>query len=135
MRMPDASDPPPLPDTARDAGRLLHAQTDSAVSRIMLMQVASLPDADPMLPAAPTLRVEVPFLVGHELVMAQIQITREGRRREAEQRRGWTMRFALNFSATGEVGAEVGLLGKAVNVSLWAAAPETVEAMQSALPE
>jgi hypothetical protein len=135
MRAPVAADAPALPDTARDIGKLLHTEADAAVSRIKLMQVASLPDGDPKLPAAPTLRVEVPFLVGHELVMAQIQIAREGRRREAEQRRGWTMRFALNFSATGEVGAEVGLLGKAVNVSLWAVEPKTAEVLAEGLPE
>jgi hypothetical protein len=135
MRAPIAADAPPLPDTARDIGKLLHTEADAAVSRIKLMQVASLPDGDPKLPAAPTLRVEVPFLVGHELVMAQIQIAREGRRREAEHRRGWTMRFALNFSATGEVGAEVGLLGKAVNVSLWAVEPKTAEVLAEGLPE
>ena len=136
IRAPLAADLPALPDSGREIGKLLHTQADASVSRIKLMQVASLPDGgDPKLPAPPTLRVEVPFLIGHELVMAQIQIAREGRRREAEQRRGWTMRFALNFSATGEVGAEVGLLGKAVNVSLWAAEPKTAEVLAEGLPE
>ena len=135
IRAPLAADLPALPDSGREIGKLLHTQADASVSRIKLMQVASLPDGDPKLSSAPTLRVEVPFLVGHELVMAQIQITREGRRREAEQRRGWTMRFALNFSAPGEVGAEVGLLGKAVNVSLGAAEPKTAEVLAEELPE
>ena len=127
--------PPPLPDAARDVGRLLHSEVDAAVSRVKLMQLASLPDADPGKPAAPTLRMELPFLIGHELVMAQIQVGRDGARREAERKRGWTLRFALNYSATGEVGAEVGVLGKAVNVSLWAAEPETASAMAETLPE
>ena len=99
------------------------------------MQLASLPDADPTRPSTPALRMELPFLIGHELVMAQLQISRDGARREVERKRGWTMRFALNFSATGEVGAEVGLLGKAVNVALWAVEPETAEALNEALPE
>jgi hypothetical protein len=126
---------PPLPEGPRDVARALHGQTDAAVSRTKLMQMASLPDTDMARPANTPLRMELPFLIGHELVMAQIQIAREGSRREAERKRGWTMRFALNFSATGEVGAEVGLLGKAVNVALWAVEPETAEAMQAALPE
>ena len=130
---PEAS--PPLPELARDVGRLLHAEADAAVSRVKLMQLASLPDADPGKPAPPTLRMVLPFLIGHELVMAQLQVGRDGARREAERKRGWTMRFALNFSATGEVGAEVGLLGKAVNVSLWAAEPETARAMGETLPD
>lgn len=130
------TDPPPLPDSAKDIGRLLHGETDAAVSRLKLMQLASLPDSsDPGKPNAPTLRMELPFLIGHELVMAQIQVGRDGSRREAERKRGWTMRFALNFSATGEVGAEVGVLGKAVNVALWAAEPETAVAMNEMLPD
>lgn len=134
LRAP-AADLPPLPDVPRDAVRALHSQADAAVSRTKLMQLASLPDADPTRPSTPALRMELPFLIGHELVMAQLQISRDGARREVERKRGWTMRFALNFSATGEVGAEVGLLGKAVNVSLWAVEPETAEALNDALPE
>ena len=126
---------PPLPDVAKDAGRLLHSEADAAVSRLKLMQLASLPDADPGKPSAPSLRMELPFLIGHELVMAQIQVGRDGTRREQDRKRGWTMRFALNFSQTGEVGAEIGVLGKAVNVALWAAEPETAVAMNETLPE
>ncbi|MEO8756432.1 MAG: flagellar hook-length control protein FliK [Devosia sp.] len=126
---------PDLPDGPRDLARMLHGQTDAAVSRVKLMQMASLPDGDLARPANQSMRMELPFLIGHELVMAQIQIARDGARREADRKRGWTMRFALNFSATGEVGAEVGLLGTAVNVSLWAAEPETAVAMNAALPE
>lgn len=128
-------DAPPLPDAAKEVGRLLHGETDAAVSRLKLMQLASLPDSDPGKPGASTLRMELPFLIGHELVMAQIQVGRDSPRREADRRRGWMMRFALNFSQTGEVGAEVGVLGKAVNVSLWAAEPETAVAMNETLPE
>ena len=135
LRAVMAEAPPPLPDTAREAGRLLHSEADAAVSRVKLMQLASLPDSDPGKPAASTVRMELPFLIGHELVMAQIQVGRDGARREAERKRGWTMRFALNFSATGEVGAEVGVLGKAVNVSLWAVEPETAAVMAGSLQD
>jgi len=136
LRAPDREPAlPPLPDAPRDAVRAVHGQADAAVSRLKLMQLASLPDADPGRPAPTALRLELPLMIGHELVMAQLQVSRDGSRREAERKRGWTMRFALNYSATGEVGAEVGLLGKAVNVALWAAEPETAAAMQAALPE
>jgi hypothetical protein len=127
---------PALPDAARDVARALHGDTDAAISRVKLGQLAALPDA-PNAPATrqPELRMELPFLIGHELVMAQLQISRDGKRSAGERKRGWTMRFAMNFSASGEVGAEIGLLGKAVNVHLWAAEPETAEALNAALPE
>jgi hypothetical protein len=131
----EAIDLPPLPDVPRDAARALHSQADAALSRVKLMQLASLPDADPTRPATPELRMELPFLIGHELVIAQFQVLRDGARGKSEGKRGWTMRFAMNFSGTGEVGAEVGLLGRSVNVALWAADPETAASLEAALPE
>ena len=126
---------PALPDGVRDAGRILHHQADAALSRVKLMQLASLPDADPARPATPELRTEIPFLIGSELVMAQFQVTRDAARRKTDGKRGWTMRFAMNFSGTGEVGAEVGLIGRSVSVALWAAEPETARRLEAALPE
>lgn len=126
---------PALPDAPREITRSIHQQADAAVSRVKLLQLASLPDAAAPRAASPEVRLELPFLIGHELVMAQLQIVRDGNRRNAEHRRGWTMRFALNFSTTGEVGAEVGLLGKTVNVALWAAEPETAGAFAATLPQ
>lgn len=131
----ESLDLPPLPDAPREAGRTLHSQADAALSRVKLMQFASLPDADPARPLAPELRMEVPFLIGHELVMAQFQVTRDSTRRQAEGKRGWTMRFAMNFASAGEVGAEVGLFGRSVNVALWAADPDTAADLEAALPE
>ena len=130
-----ASMPLAVPETPREAAQLLHSQTDAAVSRVKLAQWASLPDPDTSRPPGNELRVELPFLIGSELVMAQILISRDSTRRDVERKRGWTMRFAMNFSATGEVGADVGLLGKAVNATLWAAEPETAKALSAALPE
>ena len=45
------------------------------------------------------------------------------------------MRFAVATQATGEVGAEVGLIGKSVTVALWAAEEATATALAEALPE
>jgi hypothetical protein len=136
--MPPRAEPidvPPLPDAPREAARALHSQADAALSRVKLMQLASLPDADLARAPTPELRLEIPFLVGQELVMAQLQVFRDSARRHAEGKRGWTMRFAMNFAATGEVGAEVGLLGRSVNVALWAADPDTAASLEAALPE
>ncbi len=126
---------PALPDTPRDIGRTLHEQTDAAISRVKLGQMAALPDSGAPRQAGPELRLELPLLIGHQLVMAQLQITPDAPRREARSKRGWTMRFAMHFAATGEVGAEIGLLDKSVNVGLWAAEPEVAAAMQASLPE
>lgn len=131
----DAPDFPPLPEAGRETARTLHHQADAALSRVKLMQLASLPDADSARPAPPEVRLEVPFLLGSETVLAQFQIFRDGSRKRAEGKRGWTMRFAMNFSTTGEVGAEIGLLGKNVSVALWAAERETHDRLEAALPD
>lgn len=126
---------PVLPDAPRDVAHLLHTHTDGALARIKLLQLASLPDVDGVRPAPPELRVELPFLLGSELVMAQLQVMQDGGRRQANGKRGWTMRFALNSAATGEVGAEIGLLGSDVNVALWAADPDMAAELARTLPE
>jgi hypothetical protein len=128
-------DPPLLPDAPRDAARVLHSQADAALSRVKLMQFASLPDADPVRAATPELRTEVPFLLGQQLVVAQFQVTRDGARHKSEGKRGWTMRFAMHLPSAGEIGAEIGLLGRSVNVALWAADAQTSERLEAALPE
>ena len=136
--MPPRAEPvelPPLPEGPREAARALHSQADAALSRLKLMQLASLPDADPARPVAPELRVEVPFLVGQDLVLAQFQVFRDGARRKTEGKRGWTMRFAMTLPAAGEIGAEIGLLGRSVSVALWAADPDTSARLEAALPE
>jgi hypothetical protein len=131
----EAPDLPPLPEVPREAARALHGQADAALSRVKLMQLASLPDTDPTRPTPSELRMEVPFLIGQEVVMAQFQVFRDSARRQAESKRGWTMRFAMNFATSGEVGAEVGLFGRSVNVALWAADPATAASLEAALPE
>jgi hypothetical protein len=131
----EAVDLPPLPDAPRDAARTLHSQADAALSRVKLMQLASLPDSDPARAQMPELRVELPFLIGQEVVLAQFQILRDGARRKSDGKRGWTMRFAMNLAGSGEIGAEIGLLGRSVNVALWAADPETAARLEDALPE
>jgi len=129
----------PLPEEPVEAARQLLGHTDAALSRLKLLQLASgATDARPAAaipPAGPELRVEVPLQFAGEIGVLQLLVERDGKHRPNPRDRGWRMRFALNFSATGEVGAEVALLGRAANVSLWAAEPATADALEAALPE
>lgn len=127
---------PILPDAPRDLGRALHGHAEAALSRLKLLQLASLPDSSGATrPGGPELRLELPLMFGPELAMLHLQISRDGRRRDRAQQRGWTMRFALNSAATGEVGAEIALLGRAISVALWAAEPETAKTLEADLPQ
>ncbi|MBK8082538.1 MAG: flagellar hook-length control protein FliK [Devosia sp.] len=123
-----------LPEIARN----LLGHTDAALSRLKLMQVASQP-ADSTRPdaqsARPEFRVEIPLLLGTETAMLHLQVERDARHRPSRRERAWRMRFAVHFSATGEIGAEVALFGRTANVSVWAAETDTADAIEAMLPE
>ena len=120
-----------------DVARQLLGHAEGALSRLKLLQLASQPvDQRPQTPsAAAEYRVEIPMLLRGETAMVQFVIEREAREKAKSRERGWRMRISLSFSATGEVGADVGLYGRTVNVALWADDPATSEAFATAAME
>jgi hypothetical protein len=142
--LPDAqprgmrSDPPnPNADASpKDTGRALLHQTDAALSRLKLTQLASQP-ADTMRagPMRPDFMVELPMTLGGELSVMQLQVQRDGKNKGRASERGWRVRFAVSFSAIGEVCAQVSLLGKTANVLIWADEAETADALDEMLPD
>jgi hypothetical protein len=138
VRAPSSLPAAPLPDEPQETARQLLGHADAALSRTKLLQLASNP-ADAARPAgaapAAEFRVEVPMQLGAETGILQLLVERDGKHRRTPAERGWRMRFALNFTATGEVGAEVALYGRSANVSLWAADPDTADALEAMLPE
>ena len=123
----------------KEAGRALLGQAEAALSRLRLMQLSSLPhEAGRALPgaaAAAEWNLELPMLLGHELALMQMQIHRDGRGRGDKRQRGWRMAFSLNFSALGEVGAQVSMFGSSTSVAIWAEEAETAAALEAMLPE
>lgn len=130
---------PDLPADSHETARTLLGHTDAALSRLKLLQSASQPPADARIDApAPRneLRVEIPMMLGAETGILQLMVERDARqKRDPERQRGWRMRFAMNFSQTGEVGADVTLLGRSANIAIWAADPDTADALDEMLPE
>lgn len=120
-----------------DVARQLLGHAEGALSRLKLLQLASQPvDQRPQTPsAAAEYRVEIPMLLRGETAIVQFVIEREAREKAKPRERGWRMRFSLSFSATGEVGADVGLYGRTVNVALWADNPATSKAFATAAME
>lgn len=138
----ERSEPPTLPQSAapKEAGRMLLDQTEAALARMRLLQLASLPqDAARNIAAeqagAAEWNLEIPVVLGHELAVALLQIARDGKGRSERRERGWRMQFSLNFSALGEVGALVSLVGRSTSVVIWAEAGETAAALTEMLPE
>jgi len=127
-----------LPADGHEAARTLLGHTDAALSRLKLLQSASQPvDIRPDTPVPRNeLRVEVPMLLGAETGILQLMVERDGKhKREPDRQRGWRMRFAMSFSATGEVGADIALLGRSASIAIWAADPDTADALDELLPE
>ena len=137
-----AGDLPTLPEatSAREAGRTLQGQAEAALSRLRLLQLSSLPQDAARAALGPAgaaeWNLELPMLLGHELALMGLQIQRDGGRGRGDKReRGWRLAFSLNFSALGEVGAQVALYGRSTSVTIWAEEAETAAALEQMLPE
>ncbi len=139
---PRAQTPAPPATLADDApikeiGKTLLAETDAALSRLRLHQIASLPDRSETTTAGrETVHLELPVTLGQQPVILNLVISRDGGNDTPDQQdQGWKVQFAINASTIGEVGAEVGLLAGHADVVLSAAEPGTVEALAENIGE
>jgi hypothetical protein len=115
---------------ATNAHHLL-GDTDAAIARQTLLQVASLPDrVEPsgvrLDTAAPRWNFEIPFATPQGTAMAQFEISRDGGGGEVEAaKRVWRARFSLDVEPAGPVHALVSLSGERTSVRMWAERPAT----------
>jgi Flagellar hook-length control protein FliK len=124
----------PLASTMRH----LLADTDAAIARQTLLQVASLPDRTDT-PAArldattPRWNFEIPFATPHGTAIAQFEISRDGGNDgEAEAaQKVWRARFSLDVEPAGPVHALVSLQGDKTSVRMWAERPGTAEQLRA----
>lgn len=127
---------PPDAPLATTTHRLLD-DTDAAIARQTLLQVASLPDrvdtaAARLEPAAPRWHFEIPFATPQGTAMAQFEISRDGGGSEAEAaKRVWRARFSLDIEPAGPVHALVSLVGDTTSVRMWAERPATAAQLRA----
>jgi len=118
------------------ADRLI-AQTDGALARQTLLQVASLPD-QPGLPRAEASQrwtFEIPFATPQGTSIAQFEVSRDGRTPQAEaQARTWRARFSLDVEPMGPVHALIALSGARASVTLWAERAASASRLQDSAP-
>jgi hypothetical protein len=131
--------PPSLaPDAplASAAHHLLN-DTDAAIARQTLLQVASLPDraefAGPRTdPAAPRWNFEIPFATPAGTAIAQFEISRDGTGREVDAaKRVWRARFSLDVEPAGPVHALISFSGATTSVRMWAERPATATQLRA----
>ena len=115
--------------------------TDAAIARQTLLQVASLPDrvdasghrSDP---TAPQWNFEIPFATPQGTAMAQFEISRDGGNETPDPaKRAWRARFTLNVEPAGPVHALVTLNGDKTFVRMWAERPATAQQLRAGIGE
>src|SRR5450631_917536 len=115
----------------------LLADTDGAIARQTLLQVASLPDrvdtaTARMDHAGPRWNFEIPFATPQGTAMAQFEISREGGGNEVDTaKRVWRARFSLDVEPAGPVHALVSLSGERTSVRIWAERPATTAQLRA----
>lgn len=142
---PRAGNPTSLPLPANisnaETGARLLGQSEAALARMQLTQLSSLSDgsfraAQGPAGAASEVNIELPMLFGGQMSVGQFQIFKDGGKGADGKRDGeWKMRFSINFSQTGEVGAIVSLRGGKTGVMLWAEREETAAVLQESQGE
>lgn len=105
-------------------------QTDGALARQTLLQVASLPerfDAGTVSQPQPRWAFEIPFATSQGTAIAQFEIADDagGLSEAGAPSRVWRARFTLDIETTGPVHALVSLAGDKTSVRMWAERPDT----------
>lgn len=119
----------------------LLGDTDGAIARQTLLQIASLPgQADPSASrvdaSAPRWNFEIPFATPQGTAMAQFEISRDGAGREvAAAKATWRARFSLNVEPAGPVHALVSLNGDRTSVKMWAERPSTATQLRAGVSQ
>jgi Flagellar hook-length control protein FliK len=116
--------------------------TDGALARQTLLQIASLPGyaADPAAtrinPSIPRWNFEIPFATPQGTAMAQFEISRDGAGREAAAAKAtWRARFSLNVEPAGPVHAAISLNGDRTSVRMWAERPATASQLRAGVSQ
>lgn len=130
------------PDTPLSATvhRLLD-DTDAAIARQTLLQVASLPDRTDASghridSTVPQWNFEIPFATQQGTAMAQFEISRDGGNESADPaKRAWRARFTLNVEPAGPVHALITLNGDKTFVRMWAERPATAQQLRAGIGE
>jgi hypothetical protein len=119
----------------------LLTDTDGAIARQTLLQVASLPGqtdttAGRLDPSVPRWNFEIPFATAQGTAMAQFEISRDGGGREAgAAKQVWRARFSLDVEPAGPVHAQVSLSGERTSVRMWAERPATAAQLRAGISQ
>jgi hypothetical protein len=118
----------------------LIADTEGALARQTLLQVASLPDrVDATVarqdPSAPRWNFEIPFATPRGTAVAQFEISRDGGNQAEAAKRVWRARFSLDVEPAGPVHALISLNGDKTSVRMWAERAATAAQLRAGVSQ
>ena len=115
--------------------RQLADETDAAIARTELLQIASLPSPHDLSEAGEVTRwvFEAPVATQQGAAMVQFEIRREGRGtgRDREEGAIWRTRFSLDIPPVGPVEAHLTLAHGHLGVALWAQSADGAERLRT----
>lgn len=117
---PSATPSLPVDATPSAVGQRLLAETEAAVARQELLQIASLPGGTDQAAEVSRWMFEAPFTTPQGAAVAQFEISRDGRGAVGEAEPIWRAAFSLDIEPLGPIHARVSLSGGQASVSLWA---------------
>ena len=119
----------------------LLTDTDGAIARQTLLQIASLPgQADQATgrldPSASRWNFEIPFATAQGTAIAQFEISREGSAKAVEPAKPvWRARFSLDVEPAGPIHAVISLNGERTSVRMWAERSSTASQLRAKASE
>ncbi len=123
----------------RAAGLRLLAETDGALARQTLLQIAALPDAIAPQQQSDTqlkLTMDIPLATPLGTAIIQLQVEQDGQRKddEAGRERTWRINLAIDIEPLGPVRATVSQTGGLTHVALMAERKDSAQALRNDLP-
>ena len=115
-------------------GQRLLAETEAAVARQALLQIASLPAGDESAVEAAVTRwmFEMPFVTPQGAAVAQFEIARDEQgARRASGEATWRIGFSIEIEPLGPVHARVSLTGRQATIGVWAERPDTLGRLEA----
>jgi hypothetical protein len=119
----------------------LLTDTDGAIARQTLLQVASLPGQTDQAtgrldPATSRWNFEIPFATAQGTAIAQFEISREGSSKAVEPAKPvWRARFSLDVEPAGPIHAVISLNGARTSVRMWAERSATASQLRAKASE
>lgn len=123
---------------AAQVATILQADVEAALSRLRLLQIASLGSSEEghfqrHVPDQPEWRFEIPILFQGQTAVAEFRISKDGGSGGDENgpEHHWRLQFSVDVPDTGRIDALVGLHGDRISVGLWSERPDMARRLSS----